>query len=124
MQRVEDLAATVRKAFVIANSGRKGPVLIDIPKDVTAAVTEYIPLPKYRIRKLPKVDEEKFEEAMNAIKAAKRPMIYSGGGIISAGATRSAPQFPPLRHAVRPQSRHTAATTAIPPSARCSTSPA
>ncbi len=88
VQRVEDLAATVRKAFVIANSGRKGPVLIDIPKDVTAAVTEYIPLPKYRIRKLPKVDEAKFEEAMNAIKEAKRPLIYSGGGIISAGATK------------------------------------
>ena len=93
VQRVEDLAATVRKAFVIANSGRKGPVLIDIPKDVTAAVTEYIPLPKYRIRKLPKVDEEKFEEAMNAIKAAKRPMIYSGGGIISAGATKELLSF-------------------------------
>ena len=93
VQRVEDLAATVRKAFVIANSGRKGPVLIDIPKDVTAAVTEYIPLPKYRIRKLPKVDEAKFEEAMNAIKEAKRPLIYSGGGIISAGATKELLSF-------------------------------
>ena len=55
VQNVEDLAAVVRKAFVIANSGRKGPVLIDIPKDVTAAHSEYVKLPRYRIRKLPKV---------------------------------------------------------------------
>ena len=52
VQNVEDLAAVVRKAFVIANSGRKGPVLIDIPKDVTAAHSEYVKLPRYRIRKM------------------------------------------------------------------------
>ena len=59
VQRVEDLAATVRKAFVIANSGSKGTVLIDIPKDVTAAVTEYIPPQKSRIPTVPQGDEGK-----------------------------------------------------------------
>ena len=93
VQRVEDLAATVRKAFIIANSGRKGPVLIDIPKDVTAAVTEYVRLPKFRIRKLPKVDETEFANAMEVIKEAKRPLIYAGGGIISANAMRELMRF-------------------------------
>ena len=70
VQNVEDLAAVVRKAFVIANSGRKGPVLIDIPKDVTAAHSEYVKLPRYRIRKLPKVDDVVFEQALEVIRRA------------------------------------------------------
>lgn len=93
VQNVEDLASVVRKAFVIANSGRKGPVLIDIPKDVTAAVSEYVKLPRYRIRKLPKVDDAKFEEALEAIRQAKRPMIYAGGGVISSNAERELLKF-------------------------------
>ena len=93
VQKVEDLAAVVRKAFVIANSGRKGPVLIDIPKDVTAAVTEYVKLPRYRIRKLPKVDDVVFEQALEVIRKAERPMIYAGGGIISSNATRELMNF-------------------------------
>lgn len=87
VQHVEDLAETVRQAFVIANSGRKGPVLIDIPKDVTAALCEYETLPRYEIRKLPEVDAVVFEQALEAIRQAKRPMIYAGGGIISSDAT-------------------------------------
>lgn len=93
VQNVDDLAAVVRKAFVIANSGRKGPVLIDIPKDVTAAVTEYVKLPRYRIRKLPKVDDVVFEQALEVIRKAERPMIYAGGGIISSNATRELMNF-------------------------------
>ena len=93
VQNIEDLAAIVRKAFIIANSGRKGPVLIDIPKDITAAETEYVKLPKYRIRKLPKVDETEFANAMEVIREAKRPLIYAGGGIISANATRELLKF-------------------------------
>lgn len=94
VQNVEDLAAVVRKAFVIANSGRKGPVLIDIPKDVTAAHSEYVKLPRYRIRKLPKVDDVVFEQALEVIRRAERPMIYAGGGIISSNATRELMNFP------------------------------
>lgn len=93
VQDVDDLAATIRKAFVIANSGRKGPVLIDIPKDVTAAVTEYVKLPRFRIRKLPKVDDEVFEHALEEIRKAKRPMIYAGGGVLSSNATKELLQF-------------------------------
>lgn len=93
VQDIEDLAMTVRKAFVIANSGRKGPVLIDIPKDVTAAVTEYVKLPRFRIRKLPKVDDVIFEQALQEIMQAKRPMIYAGGGVISSNATRELMNF-------------------------------
>lgn len=93
VQDVDDLAATIRKAFVIANSGRKGPVLIDIPKDVTAAVTDYVKLPRFRIRKLPKVDDEVFQNALDAIMKAERPMIYAGGGIISSNATKELMRF-------------------------------
>lgn len=93
VQHVEDLAGIVRKAFIIANSGRKGPVLIDIPKDVTAAVADYIKLPRFRIRKLPKVDDAIFEQAMAMIMEAKCPMIYAGGGIISSNATKELMNF-------------------------------
>lgn len=93
VQDVDDLASTIRKAFIIANSGRKGPVLIDIPKDVTAAVTEYVKLPRFRIRKLPKVDDEVFEYALEEIRKAKRPMIYAGGGVLSSNATKELLQF-------------------------------
>lgn len=93
VQDVDDLASTIRKAFVIANSGRKGPVLVDIPKDVTAAMGEYVKLPRYRIRKLPKVDDEIFENALDSIRSAKRPMIYAGGGVISSNATRELMNF-------------------------------
>ena len=67
--------------------------MIDIPKDVTAALTEYVKLPRFRIRKLPKVDDAKFEEALEAIRQAKRPMIHAGGGAISSNATRELLKF-------------------------------
>lgn len=88
VQRVEDLSGIIRQAFVIANSGRKGPVLIDIPKDVSIAVCEYTKLSKYRIRKLPKVDDLQFEKAIQMIQNAKCPMVYAGGGVISSDATK------------------------------------
>ncbi|MEG0528697.1 MAG: thiamine pyrophosphate-binding protein, partial [Longicatena sp.] len=93
VQHVEDLAATIRKAFVIANSGRKGPVLVDIPKDVTAATCEYTQLPRFRIRKLPRVNDTEFEKALDMIMKAERPMIYAGGGIISSNASKELLEF-------------------------------
>ena len=93
VQHVDELAATIRKAFIIANSGRKGPVLVDIPKDVTAAITEYVKMPRFRIRKLEKVDDDIFEQALEEIKKAKRPMIYAGGGVLSSNATKELMQF-------------------------------
>lgn len=83
---VKDLAYTVRLAFEIANSNRPGPVLIDIPKDITAAKCEYEKLPKFEKRALPAYKKESMEAAIAAIKEAKRPLLYTGGGIISADA--------------------------------------
>lgn len=84
---VSELADTVRQAFRIAESGRKGPVLIDIPKDVSAAFCAYkkeVPLPLYEA---PVADREDLEEALRLINEAKRPLIYLGGGVIASGAT-------------------------------------
>lgn len=83
---VGELAAIVQLAFEIANSNRPGPVLIDIPKDITAAQCEYEPLPKFKKRPLPPLNEAAMQEAIAAIKEAKRPLIYAGGGIISSDA--------------------------------------
>lgn len=83
---VKELASTVRLAFEIANSSRPGPVLIDIPKDITAAVCEYEKLPKFEKRLLPSVKESAMKQAIAAIRRAKRPLIYAGGGVIAANA--------------------------------------
>lgn len=83
---VKELAATVRLAFEIANSHRPGPVLIDIPKDITAAVCEYEKLPRFEKRPISAPDKVQLKDAVNAIKRAKRPLIYAGGGVISANA--------------------------------------
>lgn len=83
---VKELASTVRLAFEIANSSRPGPVLIDIPKDITAAVCEYEKLPKFERRPLPSIKKHAMKQAMAAIRRAKRPLIYAGGGVIAANA--------------------------------------
>ena len=83
---IEKLAETVREAFVIANSGRPGPVLIDIPKDIFAGSTEYVPAGKFEKRPLSPLRMEYVDEAVKMINEAKNPVIYFGGGIISAGA--------------------------------------
>jgi acetolactate synthase-1/2/3 large subunit len=81
VQDVNDLADTVREAFVIANSGRKGPVLIDIPKDITAAMVEETPCERFVPRPLPEPDEEQIELAAQMIARSKKPLIYCGGGV-------------------------------------------
>ncbi len=83
---VKELAETVRLAFEIANSNRPGPVLIDIPKDVSAAVCEYEALPKFEKRPAPQLNASDRKQAIAAIKRAKRPLIYAGGGVICADA--------------------------------------
>lgn len=89
---VEELAPTIRQAFEIANSGRKGPVLVDILKNVQTAETEYepaVPLPY-----VPKaVKKEAVAEAVELINGAKRPFIIAGGGVISSGATENLTAF-------------------------------
>ena len=82
---VNDLAATVREAFEIAASGRPGPVLIDIPKDVQTAKAFYSPAPPVTPLPQPKVSEEAIRRAALLLDAAERPYIYFGGGAAACG---------------------------------------
>ena len=91
VRKVEELADTMRAAFRIAQSGRKGPVLVDIPKDVTAAVCEFTPKQPEQIRTVTTYDEQQVKWAADIINAAKRPLVYFGGGV------RSAASCQPLR---------------------------
>ena len=84
VRRVEDLADTMRAAFRIAQSGRKGPVLVDIPKDITAAVCEFTPKEPELIRTVTSYNEEDVQKAAAMINEAKRPIVYFGGGVRSA----------------------------------------
>ena len=85
VNRIEDLADTVREAFSIAKSGRPGPVLIDIPKDVQVATYEYEEKPVVPKIPLPTVSEALVEQAAAMIAEAKRPYIYIGGGAAGLG---------------------------------------
>ena len=80
---VTKLAETIRRAFLIAKTGRPGPVLIDITKDVTAAETEYEPVvPKQAERMTKWITEEDLKVAADLMNASKRPMIFVGGGAV------------------------------------------
>ena len=85
VSKIEDLADTVRKAFSIAKSGRPGPVLIDIPKDVQVGKYDYEPQPIVEKIPLPKVKEDAIEKAVAMINEAKKPYIYVGGGAAGLG---------------------------------------
>ncbi len=82
---VRELADTVRRAFKIAGSGRKGPVLVDILKDVQVAKCEYTPAVPQKIKPAP-VPPEKLEDIAKAVNASKKPIIIAGGGVIAANA--------------------------------------
>lgn len=84
VRRVEDLADTMRSAFRIAQSGRKGPVLVDIPKDVTAGKCEFTPREPELIRTVTRYDEAEVQQAARMINEAERPIVYFGGGVRSA----------------------------------------
>ena len=79
---INELANTIRKAFVIANNGRKGPVLIDIPKNFTFAETEFTKREKFSPKpvEISAEDEKTIEEVAKLINESKRPIIYFGGG--------------------------------------------
>ena len=93
---VNVLADTIREAFQIARTGRPGPVLIDIPKDVTAAITEYEPKKidfSIPVKNLPEIPESKIKEVAEMIMAAKKPFIYAGGGIIKSDCSEELNKF-------------------------------
>ncbi|MBO5481201.1 MAG: biosynthetic-type acetolactate synthase large subunit [Clostridia bacterium] len=85
VDKIENLADTIREAFAIAKSGRPGPVLIDIPKDVQVASYEYEEKPVVEKKPLPKVSDDKIAQAVELITQAKRPYIYIGGGAAGLG---------------------------------------
>ncbi len=84
---INELAPTLRRAFSIANSDRKGPVLVDITKDVTSAECEYESRPMGANTKVPaEIDEKDLEIAVRMIDEAKKPYIFVGGGAAASGA--------------------------------------
>ena len=95
IKHIDELADTIRLAFKIAGSGRKGPVLVDIPKDITAAVCEYshadpskpLIIPEMsKIKDIYNVNEDDLARAAELIEKCEKPYIYAGGGVISSGA--------------------------------------
>lgn len=86
VKHVEELADTVRSAFRIAQSGRPGPVLIDIPKDVTGALTEYQPLPASGPRETPPPKSDRIMQTLELLKKSQKPLIYFGGGVLTSKA--------------------------------------
>ena len=89
---ITTLAPILRKAFLIARSGRPGPVLVDVPKDISAAITEFEhEQPKANVRV--QADNDAIAKAVRLINNAKRPMIYAGGGVISANASKQLLEF-------------------------------
>jgi len=97
VSRAEDIARTVREAFIIANTGRPGPVLVDITKDAQQASCEFDweastpKLPQKRVRN--DHNQEQFNRAIELLNTAKRPIILAGRGIMLSGAMRAFEQF-------------------------------
>ena len=91
---VDKLADTIRRAFKIAKKGRPGPVLVDIPKDVTAAKTEYVFKEAEMVpRVVDQITEEAIENALSMIKEAKKPYIFVGGGAVISEASAELKEF-------------------------------
>ncbi|QAA31143.1 biosynthetic-type acetolactate synthase large subunit [Clostridium manihotivorum] len=88
VREVGELQETIRKAFYIAKEGRPGPVLVDIPKDITAKISEYESKKPMELKKDCRyVTEKALANLAQFINKAERPLIFAGGGVISSGAT-------------------------------------
>ena len=83
---IEDLADTIREAFHIASSGRPGPVLIDVPKDVQIAKYEYTPQPKVEKDEKHPAKDIRIQQAAECINSCEKPFVYFGGGLIASDA--------------------------------------
>jgi acetolactate synthase-1/2/3 large subunit len=93
---VEDLAVTLKKAFYIATTGRPGPVVVDVPKDVTAERTRYVYPKKVTMRSynpVVKGHSGQIKKAVNMMLSAKRPMFYTGGGVVLGDAAKTLTDF-------------------------------
>lgn len=90
---ISRLADTLRNAFKIAGSGRKGPVLVDIPKDITAQVYDYEPAERWVYEEKLSASQKELRDIACCIKKSKRPVICFGGGVISADAGEELVEF-------------------------------
>ncbi|MGB0848351.1 MAG: biosynthetic-type acetolactate synthase large subunit [Thiolinea sp.] len=93
---IDDLASTIKKAFYIASSGRPGPVLVDIPKDITQMRTEFSYPEEVSIRSYNptvKGNKRQIRRAIDMILESERPMLYTGGGVVLSGAAEELTQF-------------------------------
>jgi acetolactate synthase I/II/III large subunit len=100
---VAALADTLRQAFAIASSGRRGPVLVDITKDVTAALAEWSPMPgatgpfgadpRFGPKPTRRPSDAELDEAAALIAEARSPLVYAGGGVIASGASEELRSF-------------------------------
>ncbi len=96
VKNIEHLRSTIKEAFYVANTGRPGPILVDVPKDVQRAAlsTERlgnVRARKYRLQVRPHAGQ--IRRAMEAIRKSRHPVVYAGGGIIASGASRDLIQF-------------------------------
>ena len=93
---VKELAKTIKEAFYIATTGRPGPVLVDIPKDVVQAFTEYKPIKTVKLRSYNPTYEpnmKQLDRVIGLIKDSKKPLIFAGGGIILSNASKELVKF-------------------------------
>jgi len=97
VSKADDIARTIREAFIIAESGRPGPVLVDITKDAQQASAEFnwnVALPKLPPKRVrPGIDKAELERAIELLHSAKRPLILAGHGILISGAMKAFEQF-------------------------------
>jgi acetolactate synthase-1/2/3 large subunit len=93
---VADLARVMREAFYLARTGRPGPVLVDIPKDVVSAKTKYKPVPQVRMKSYNPTyspNMKQLKKVAKLVKEARRPVVFAGGGIILSGASGELTDF-------------------------------
>ena len=94
VKNIHELADTIRRAFKIAQTGRPGPVLVDITKDVTANVADFEPMSPVNIQPVTEtIEEDALERSVQMIKRAKRPFILAGGGVVIANAEKELRAF-------------------------------
>lgn len=93
VKNIEDLAGTIRQAFRIASSGRPGPVLVDVPKDLTAQETDYTFTPAVKDKGICPVPQEKIRDTLKLMAKSERPLIYAGGGILMSDASEKLRTF-------------------------------
>lgn len=92
IKKIEDIAPTIKKAFHIARTGRPGPVVVDIPKDITAEEAEFIYPENIELRSYNPVEkghQGQIKKALELLIHAKRPMVYTGGGVVLGDASES-----------------------------------